>query len=215
MPEAPLDASFGRQADVALAGECAAATSLSLPDGSRPAPSAERLGRTWPPQIESSSNLGPGRRPWCRTGALRRVPCNRAREAQKAPWWRGMNSCASPSSLRVRMNRSSTAMLPCRPTAPNRARTSWSSHHSRYSSPNSLPWSLTVYLGVRPARLAASSSTMQIFPAVGRLLKDARPRERRDRCSMTTATHQQNGQDCSREKGNQLVQKGVEHLADC
>ena len=115
----------------------------------------------------------------------------------------------------VRMNRSSTAMLPCRPTAPNRARTSWSSHHSRYSSPNSLPWSLTVYLGVRPARLAASSSTMQIFPAVGRLLKDARPRERRDRCSMTTATHQQNGQDCSREKGNQLVQKGVEHLADC
>jgi len=29
--------------------------------------------------------------------------------------------------------RSSTAMLPCRPTAPNRARTSWSSHQSHHS----------------------------------------------------------------------------------
>jgi flagellar biosynthesis protein FlhG len=37
------------------------------------------------------------------------------------------------------MNSSSTAMLPCRPTAPNRARTSWSSHHSRYSSPLAVP----------------------------------------------------------------------------
>jgi hypothetical protein len=40
MPEAPLDASFGCQAGVALASECAAATSLSLRDGSRPAPAA-------------------------------------------------------------------------------------------------------------------------------------------------------------------------------
>jgi hypothetical protein len=85
-------------------------------------------------------------------------------------------------------------MPPCRPTAPNRARTSWSSHHSRYSSPNSLPWSLTVYLGTRPAHLAAPSSTMQISPAEGRLLKEARPRERRDWWSMTTAGHQQKGQ---------------------
>jgi hypothetical protein len=62
MPEAPLDASFGRQADVAPAGEFAAATSLSLPAGFRPAPSAARLGRTWPPyrvELQSCIELAP------------------------------------------------------------------------------------------------------------------------------------------------------------
>jgi transposase len=48
---------------------------------------------------------------------------------------------------------------------------------------------------------------MQISSAVGRLLKDARPRERRDQWSMTTATHQQKGQNWARENGNQLVQR--------
>jgi hypothetical protein len=54
---------------------------------------------------------------------------------------------------------------------------------------------LTVYLGTRPARLAASSSTIQISSAVGRLLKAATPRERRDQWSMTTATQKQKCQD--------------------
>jgi hypothetical protein len=35
---------------------------------------------------------------------------SRAREAQKVLWWRGMSSCASPSSLRVRMNRLCAAL---------------------------------------------------------------------------------------------------------
>jgi hypothetical protein len=36
---------------------------------------------------------------------------------------------------------------------------------------------------------------MQISSADGRLLKEARPRERRDEWSTTTASHQQKGQD--------------------
>jgi len=81
MPEAPLDASFGRQADVALAGECAAATSLSLPAGSRPAPSAARLGRTWPPaRVELQSwielaPVAPHRRRWPDIWASARSVC--------------------------------------------------------------------------------------------------------------------------------------------
>ena len=60
MPEAPHDASFGRQADAALAGECTAATSLSLLAGSRPSQTAARLGTTWPPaRVELQSWLGP------------------------------------------------------------------------------------------------------------------------------------------------------------
>jgi hypothetical protein len=82
MPEAPLDASFGRQADVALAGECAAATSLSLPAGSRPAPNAARLGRTWPPdRVELQSwielaPVAPHRHPWPGTWASARSACD-------------------------------------------------------------------------------------------------------------------------------------------
>ena len=98
-------------------------------------------------------------------------------------------------------------MLLCLPTAPNRGRTLWLRHQLlKVWQKNWRPLSVMMCFGLAPARLVTRSRNRQTSVDVGGFVNNANPVTRRENWSITTATHQQNGQHWSFEKGV-LVQR--------
>ena len=74
------------------------------------------------------------------------------------------------SFLSERMNRSTMAIEPCCPTAPNRGLMPRAVHQSRYFSRNCDPWSVMRYLGFCPTDLMIPSSQSVISLDRGQFL---------------------------------------------
>ena len=102
------------------------------------------------------------------------------------------------------MKRSTTAILPSFPTAPNRSRMPLRLHQaSKPWHQNWEPLSQMTYLGLTLAYRRPRK--VRTWMDAGYFLKTAAPMARREKWSMTTAAHQRNGQTCGKANGVHAV----------